>query len=144
MTSLLTMATLIALAGILSVLVVRSRNWLMAVCAAGAWAVLIAYIVVNPPGNMVAGDTSHQMLVIVLSGVAIAMLIVGIQHGRSKEPEGEYEGEPSGENRNKRRDYTEVVRENRNRRHKADTHFAESPEEYQARIHLMLHPKRRR
>ncbi len=82
MTSLATMGILIALAGILSMLVMKGRNWLLAVCAAGAWAVLIAYVANNPPANMVAGDTPHQMLVIVLSGVAMAILITGVQRGR--------------------------------------------------------------
>ncbi len=143
MTSLATMAVLIALAGILSMLVMKGRNWLLAICAAGAWAVLISYIVANPPANMVAGDTPHQMLVIVLSGVAMAILITGIQRGRTMDSEGISDEDINNE-LIKRNKYDAELIKARVKRYASDTQFSESTESYKDRIHRKLHPETRR
>ncbi len=133
---------LIFIVAVITIFNIRRPNVLLAIGGAGAWLALMVYLVNNPPAGMTAGSAVHEILILVLSGVAIAVLLSGIQRSRGREIEGESEERTSPRSDNKR-DYTERIREVRQSRHSPNTSFAESEEEYQARIHRILHPKRR-
>lgn len=142
-----TLLALILFCGILSFLSLRTISVLLAVGASGSWLAVMSFIVAYPPGNMDAGETPHQMLIVVFFAVATAVLISGIVRSRrSREGTPEYEGAgyspPSG------KEPTQItgasVRQTRSSRHGWGGDFAEDPEEYQARIHKLLSRRDRR
>lgn len=130
---------LLIISGVLSWFALRERISLLGLLAGGAWFIVMAYIATYPPGALVQGDTIHRMLVLILIGVSISVPVITIRMARSKtyhiSARGE-EGEPM--------QHIATISDRKSSRHGWGGSFAESEEEYKARVHSILHPKRRR
>lgn len=134
---------LVAIAGLLSWFALKEKAFLLGLIAGAAWLVTMAYVAGNPPVGLVAGDTVHSMLLIVLIGAAISVPLVAMRLQRGKDTMvGGTDYNDSSLDRPPR--FVAQIKESRSMRHGVASNFNESPEEYQARIHRMLHPKRSR
>jgi len=133
---------LLIIAGLLSWFTMKTRTILLAICAFGAWFVTLAYIVAYPPGNLTAGDNIHSMLIYVLAGTGIAILILGIRASRQKSYNVEMEYDDAGKPRIIGKVTGEAVSMSRSSRHGWGGSYAESPEEYQARLSNLRKRKR--
>ncbi len=133
---------LLIIAGLLSWFALKNKYFLLGFLAGAAWFVVVAYVAAYPPGALTQGDTIHNMLLLVLAGVAIAMPLVTFRLARSKEynvTAGIVGGKEEGDAPR----LVASVRENRSARHGVASNFNESPEEYQAKIRALLKPTKR-
>lgn len=130
---------LLIISGVLSWFALRERIFLLGLLAGGAWFVVMAYVAAYPPGELTQGDNIHNMLVLILAGAAISVPVITIRLARSQSyhisASGE-EGEPM--------QHIATISDRKSSRHGWGGSFAESEEEYKARVHSILHPKRRR
>ncbi len=130
---------LLAISGLLSWFALRERISLLGLLAGGAWFIVMAYVAAYPPGALTQGDTIHNMLVLILAGVAISVPVITIRIARYKtyhlSASGE-EGEPM--------QHIATISDKKSSRHGWGGSFAENEDEYKARVHSILHPKRRR
>lgn len=76
---------LLALAGWVSFLSLRSRNMLLALGASIMWISLMAYNLNYPPTNITKGDTIHEFLTFGFLALAIATLVAWVRtRGRTE------------------------------------------------------------
>jgi hypothetical protein len=123
---------LIALIGfgcVMSYFAIKNRNMMIAVIASAIWVCLIAYTRANPIGNMVTGDTSDTIILVVFLAVTIAVPLVSWQFTRQDRRREDMEAgnlEEAKESKN-RKDYSTVVGANKNVNltHMSDADYAE-------------------
>lgn len=130
---------LLIISGLVSWLALKNKAFLLGFLAGASWFVVLAYVAAYPPGSLTAGDTIHNMLLLVLGGVAISMPLVTFRMAKTKEyhlSAGGEEGEPM--------QHVATISDRRASRHGWGGNFAENPEEYQARVRKILRPSRRR
>ncbi len=130
------------IAAIITFAALMVRNFVLAISASGMWIFTAYYVLNNPPFGLTAGDTGHQILLIVLAGVILGVpMYVVLGNGTAT----------SGESRG---NVTRVIVENRNfswRRFLSSGDIGnreipppheETQEEYRARVNRALHPNR--
>ena len=134
---------LLAIAGLISWFALRNKASLLGLLSGGAWFVILAYIAEYPPGNLTQGDTIHNMLLLVLGGVAVAMPLITFSIAKASKYNVELGVDVEG--RKVFGSATEDLGMAKSTRHGwgGDT-YNESADEYQQRIHSVLHPKRKR
>lgn len=136
---------LLIIAGLLSWFALKNKSFLIGFLAGAAWFVTMAYVATYPPGPLVQGDTIHGMLVLVLVGVALTIPLASMRLARSKKYEVDVDMEStSGRGRISGQVTSESVSMNRSARHGFGGQFAETPEEYQARVRAILRPRHKR
>ncbi len=69
---------LIALAGILTFVAVKSPFRLFSLLAGAAWIVLMLYTKGNPPGNLVEGSAAHTGILVLLIGIGIGVPVYAL------------------------------------------------------------------
>lgn len=126
---------LFLLCGILSFLSLRSKTFLLAIAAGGAWLAMMVYVEANPPGELSRGDPAHVMLFLALMAAAIAIPMVSIARHLSNDRKGivtseEGEEEPSSPN------FIQRLAGQDDR--------SESDEEYRARVHRVYTKNKRK
>ena len=130
---------LLIMSSVLSWLALRERIFLLGLLAGGAWFITMAYVATYPPGSLTQGDTIHNMLVLILAGAAVSVPVITIRIARSQtyhiSASGE-EGEPM--------QHVATISDKKSSRHGWGGSFAEDEDEYKARVHSILHPRRRR
>ncbi len=141
----MTLIALFLLCGILTFVVLWSKNFLLALMGAASWLFATWYTLQSPPFGLVAGSTGHEMLLIVLIGMALSlpayiMVIGNWGSGSNEEPLSEGSEDKAFNARRFLRN-GDVGNRTVPRPHK------ETIGEYRDRVHRALHPnppKRRR
>ncbi len=134
----MTTITILFLAVILTVvniwlLIARKPNYIVAFIAGASWIAFLAYTRANPMSGMATGSTTDEILVIICLAMVIAMPLVTFFSVR----------ESNMAEFKKRSNALSSYREERETRHGTRGNFAESPEEYQARVRGILRHKKR-
>jgi len=149
----MTLIAFFILCGILSFLSLRNRSALLAIGASGAWLFMLAYTRSNLPGGITAGDSADTIMVLTFIALAIAMPFMWIQRRRvyrgfADSDQEESETVLTDDIVTKRKSKSGLtpsdISRSRSSRHGASGTFADSAEEYQARVHNVLRSKRRR
>lgn len=127
----------------MSMVAARSRQMVASMGASALWASLLAYIL----ANTTAGLNWQAIFIISAFAFIVAMLMFGVFR-RGSVGGIRWQGIEGGEETESKPVSKQVtdtsVRQSRSSRHGWGGEFAESPEEYQARVHKILHPSRRR
>jgi len=143
MNNMATFCTLLAFCGLLSLIFLASkRNIVMAIVSAGAWTALIKYLTSNPPTDFAIGSSLQQTMVIVASGAAVGILLIGIYEAyiNYKERNAEVLFHINHKDSNTQpRNYSAIIEADRSR---SESSGDESLEEYRARIYRKLHPRK--
>lgn len=125
---------IVILAIFLTVLTFWKPNYILAFISAGSWVALLAYTRSNHLYGMAPGSTNDEFLVIICLAMAIAMPLTTFFRMRdSNRAEAKLTSNP-----------LQSFREERQTRHGSSGRFAESSEEYQARVRAILRHKPRR
>lgn len=126
----------------MSMIAARTRHLVASLGASAMWASLLAYIL----ANTTAGLNWQSIFIISAFAFIVAMLMFGVFR-RSTTGGITFRSIESGDETISETPMSQpsnVVRQTREARHGLTSNFAETPEEYQARIHSILHPRRRR
>lgn len=130
----------------MSMVAARTRQLVASLGASALWSSLLAYIL----ANTTAGLNWQGIFIISAGAFIIAMLMFGVlRRGSAGGISGiNWRGVESGEEAESKPSNTQItgasVRQSRSSRHGWGGEFAESPEEYQARVRSILRPRRRR
>jgi hypothetical protein len=97
----MTFLMLLALAAILSFLLLKYPSILLAGCAVVAWLALMVFTVDNPPSALIpVGSTVHEMLLMGMFGVATAIGFTAISRLRKPREERDYQTDYNEPQRN--------------------------------------------
>ncbi len=139
----MTLIALILFGGIVSFFALWKKSPLIGMAASAVWVFTLMYTRVRPIGGIAIASPTDEFIVAALFAVAIAIPISSCQMERKEKKYYEsYKEEDEG--RYTKSDAGASMKQNRTIRHGWDREFAETPEEYQTRVHQVLHPKRRR
>ena len=133
---------IVVIAGIITFAALMVRNFVLAISASGMWIFAAYYALNNPPFGLVAGDTGHQILLIVLAGVILGVPMYVVL-GNGTATSGERTGNVNrvivqNNGFSMRRFLTSGDIGNRD----APKPHAETQLEYKERVNKALHPNR--
>lgn len=131
--AIMTLIAIILIASVLTFLSFKYPNYAMAIISAGAWAVIIPYLIGTPPTSLPAGSNALNMVLIVIGGAAAGVLIFGIYRtfNRNKEVSAEVKYYTKGGNGTPQ-NYQAFIRA---KEIEEDSKPSEDEAEYRERIH---------
>ncbi len=129
----MTLIAIILFGAIVSLFALWKKSLIIGFSASGVWLFLLMYTRANPINGVPIASATDEFLVLALLGVIVTIPFFSWKIGRNEKAEGGSKEE---------RQVTSI-RQNRLERHGWDK-FADSSEEYQSRVHSILHPKRKR
>ncbi len=134
----MTLIALILLCLALSILTLWKPNFIFGLISGGIWIGLIAYTRLNPIVGTTHGDSFDTIFLLVCMGISVVLPLYGFRKERDNRNREQLEYTPKEERR------VAAIRQTRAVRHGTSREYGTSPEEYQEKVHHILHPKKRR
>lgn len=122
----------------LSVFALWKPNFIFGLISGASWILPIAYTRMFPFVGTVRGDAFDSIFLLVCLGIVVVLPLYSFGKERDNRNREQLEYTPKEER------HFASVRQSRAVRHGTSSEYDTSPEEYQDKIHHILHPKRKR